>query len=310
MSHGKPACGAIGIATDDALTTLLAVLGALGTIIGLVAKAIATAGESGAWTFLGVSAASGIWVGAAVGAALILIVVAVFYWKRCGEEPAGFDACSAGVVEEIAPSFGSAVDEIFPFTAMHDRVDIVLKSIYWDLISLGAAFVKCNDDQDSSPLVHALYKSNEVCGAGAGATIGAAAGALPAVIIGAAAAAALIGCATVILCIFAILLAAIIAAVVVLVAALIGGQIGKAVAGNSQPTGEDGAAAARELAVGDYVTTKGHMINSGDFDGARVYWFVNSTALHGNSPGSPAFSFTDPDANLNPDACPVDTILL
>jgi len=43
-------------------------------------------------------------------------------------------------------------------------------------------------------------------------------------------------------------------------------------------------------------------------DGARVYWFVTNTTLHGRSTGTPEFSFTDPDTNLTPpgagDACP------
>jgi hypothetical protein len=49
----------------------------------------------------------------------------------------------------------------------------------------------------------------------------------------------------------------------------------------------------------------------GDADNAVVAWWVQSTTLHGGpstngeSPGGGApYPFTDPDVNLQPDACP------
>jgi hypothetical protein len=53
--------------------------------------------------------------------------------------------------------------------------------------------------------------------------------------------------------------------------------------------------------------TVGAVFRGGDMDGARVYWFVENTILHGRSSGSPPYSHTDPDANLNPDGCPPST---
>jgi hypothetical protein len=117
---------------------------------------------------------------------------------------------------------------------------------------------------------------------------------------------AAIGCATIILCILAIIVAALIAAVAVLVGAFIGGQIGK----NSQPDTSPADAQGNEIVVGDYVSLTGKMTvgsesnRISEFEGARVLWFVESTALHGRSSGSPPFGFPDPDTNLLSDACP------
>jgi hypothetical protein len=138
-----------------------------------------------------------------------------------------------------------------------------------------------------------------VCKAGTGAIIGAAVGLVPGVLLGVLAGVA-IGCATVILCLLALIVAAIIAAAVVIAAAVAGGQIGKAAGESSQPSADG-----TELAVGDYITTNGNLLNIEFLDGARGYWWASDTTLHGRSTGVAPFSYTDPDANLNPDACPI-----
>jgi hypothetical protein len=298
MANGKPICGSQGESTDDTLTFILFALGLLGTIIGIVQGAAWTVAQAQAVTLLGITAPGGVWLGGVGGGVLVLVIVFGFYFKRCLEDPDGLDACSAGVVNGIVESFDSPVNEVFPFTAMHDRVDVVVKSIYWNLVQENAQFVKCAGDPDASPVLQGFYYSDEVCAAALGATIGAAAGAVVGIIVAAAIAA--IGCATIILCILAILVAALIAAGAALAGAFIGGQIGKAIAGDSDPTATGG----NTIQTGDYVTTKGNLITSGDFDGARVYWFVEETTLHGRSTGAPQFSFTDPDTNLIDDACP------
>ena len=301
MSSAKPICGTQGKPTDDTLTFILAVLGAIGTIIGII-KAVSS---TTIVTILGISAPAGIWL-AAVGAALATeVLIFGFYYKRCLENPDGLATCSAGVVNGIEESFNSAADEIFPFTAMHDRVDVVVKSMYWFLVQNGAFFIKCAGDALGSPMLQSFYETDEVCAAGLGATIGGGIGVIGGILLGVLAGAA-IGCATIILCLLALLIAAIIAAVVVLVGAFIGGQIGKAVANNSRPLPSGPGAAPIQL--GDYITTKGNLITSGDLDGARVYWFVTDTTLHGRSTGAPEFSFTDPDTNLTNDACPPPVI--
>jgi hypothetical protein len=299
----KPICGAQGDATDDVLTVILAIWGIVGTI-GSVVGILSDAAKAGVLTILGVSAPGLAWLAAAAAALATVITIFAFYWNRCLDKPDGLQACSAGVVNEIVPSFDSAADELFPFTAMHDRVDVVVKSQYWPLVQQLALFVKCAGDPDRSPIIQGLYESDDVCAAGLGATIGGVAGAVGGILLGALVAGA-IGCAGsgifYVLCLIVVMLiAAIIAAVVALVGAFIGGQIGKAAAGDTEPTADSG----NVIQVGDYVTTKGNLITSGDFDGARIYWFVEATTVHGRSTGSPQFSFRDPDTNLALDACP------
>src|SRR5205085_634041 len=194
MSNGKPTCGPQGKPTDDVLTVILAVLGLAGTIFGLV-KALST---TTIWTFLGISAPVGVWLAAAAAALAAEVTVFVFYYKRCLENPVGLAACSAGVVNGIEESFNSAADELFPFTAMHDRVDVVVKSMYWFLVQNGAFFIKCAGDALGSPMIQSFYESDEACGAGLGSAIGGGIGAVGGILLGVLAGAA-IGCATIIL---------------------------------------------------------------------------------------------------------------
>jgi hypothetical protein len=300
MSCGPaPTCGSQGVTTGSSLSSvpsdiswLFGILGTIGTIAGVV-------GKTHLVTIIGITAPAAVWLSAAAGALITFAVVFDFYRLRCLSNPDTLAACSAGVIERLVPAFNSATDELFPFTAMHDRADVVIKCMYWPLAVAGAGFVQCNSDALMSAILRGYYKSDKVCDAGLGATIGGAAGVVGGIIAGAVVG-ALVGCATVILCIFACLIALIIAAVAVLVGALIGGQIGKAAAGDSTPTSSDGSA----LAQGDYVTTQGGLLTSGDDQGARVYWFVQTTTLHGVSAQSSPFSHTDPDTNLVPDACP------
>ena len=295
----KPFCGSQGASVDDSLTTILAVFGALGTLIGIAEGIHMSVTAKAAFSFI-VTAPVGVWLGAVAGGVITFAVVTVFYYKRCHEDPDRRPACSSGVVNECVPSFNSGWDEAFPFTAMHDRVDVVVKSRYWALVETNALYVKCADDDCDSPIIQGFYESEEVCAAGLGSTIGGGAGLVGGIIAGAAIGAA-IGCATVILCIFAVLAAFLIAAIAVLVGALLGGQIGKAAAGDSEPTAEGGTA----IDLGHYVTTEGGLVTHGDVDGARVYWFVERTVLHGRSSGTPQFSYVDPDQNLPMDACAV-----
>ncbi|MBZ0281430.1 MAG: hypothetical protein K8L97_11880 [Anaerolineae bacterium] len=306
MCDRKPTCGSTGVSTDDTLTTILATIGVLGTISGAVGGAIKTAGESGLVSLGGIAAPAGVWIAAAAAAVATAVIINVFYVKRCYPVSDKQQACSSGVVQHIESSFSSAAEELFPFAAMHDRVDVVIICDYWFLVEGGGAqFVKCAPDPETSPMLLGFYYSKEVCGAGSGAVVGAGAAVVPAILLGVLAGAA-IGCATIILCLFALLIAAIIAAAVVLVGAFVGGQIGKAAAGNSTPS-----AGGNALSIGDLVTTQGGLITNGEQDGARTYWWVDSTALHGRSAASAPFSHLDAEVALKDpttgallDACP------
>jgi len=312
VDRRKPVCGSQGgEETPEILETILLIFGGIGTAASIIG-AIVKAAEITTLPIIGVTVAGAglIALSAIAAAAATFITVFAFYWDRCGSDPEGLQACSAGVINEIVESFDSASDELFPFTAMHDRVDVVVMSQYWFLVENNALSIKCASDTDSSPILQSLYESDEVCAAGLGSTIGAGVGALGGIALGILAGIA-IGCATIILCVVAIIVAAIVAAAVVLGGALLGGQIGKAIAEDTQPEANGG----NTLRTGDYVTTEGDLITSGTFDGARVYWFVEHTTLHGHSTGSPPFSFRDPDTNLadpntgqSLDACPLPVI--
>jgi len=303
MCPTQPVCGSQGTSTGSSVSSVLGAVGGTITVLGGIGSIIGVLAKTGVIVILGVSAAAAIWIGAVIGAVLAFATVFTFYYLRCLSKPDTLAACSAGVVEQLIPAFSSASEDVFPFTAQHDRVDVVVKCIYWPLVQINAAFVECNSDPDGSPILRGYYHNAKVCGAGLGSTIGAGVGVVAGILAGAAIGAA-IGCATIILCLFALLIALIVAAVTVIVAAIIGGQIGKAAASAPpSPVADDG----NTIHSGDYVTTQGGLLTSGDDDGSRIYWFVEHTTLHGHSTFSSPFDHTDPDANLLMDACPVRT---
>ena len=303
----KPTCGSQGESTDDMMKLILAIwgiLGTIGSIIGFVIDATAII------TILGIAASGLIWLSAAAVALGIVITVGAFWFDRCLANPDGKDVCTAGVINEIVKAFSSATEQIFWFTAQHPRVDVVVKSAYWDEVVQLALFVECAEDSDSSPIISGFYHSDQVCAVALGSLIGAVVGGVLGILAGVAIAAA-IGCAAsgpfYILClIIAILVAAIVAGIITLIGAGVGGGIAGGIAGTDEPPSADGGNVLHE---GDYVSTFGKLITSGNMNGARVYWFVERTVLHGRSTGSPQFSFTDADANLTEDACPSPVVI-
>lgn len=306
----KPDCGSAGAVAGSTVSTIpadiswsIGIVSGVGSIVAYVSKASSMA----ILTYFGISAVALVWLAAVAAAAITIFAVFDFWRVRCLAHPDTQSACSAGVIERIVPSFGSASDELFPFSAMHDRIDVVVKCRYWFRVENAAAFVFCNTDPDESPILRGYYHNAKVCAAGAGSTIGAVVGGVAGVFLGALAGGAIASLACgpfAWLClILAVIVAAVIAAVCVLVGALAGGQIGKWAASDPGATADDGSV----LVVGDYVTTKGGLLTSGDDQGARVYWFVDTTTLHGRSLLSPPFSHTDPDdpvTGLTIDACP------
>jgi hypothetical protein len=248
--------------------------------------------------------------GAAAGA--LLTAAAVFFSAiNRLSKPKGVQACYAGVINNIEESFSSAGDTLFPFVAQHDRADVVVKPIDWNLVTLPSyQYVWCNNDSQTSPLLRSYYFSSEIQGAAIGSMIGAGVGAVGGFISGLLVG-ALIGCAGgPILCLLAFLVALIVAAVVVLVAAFAGGNIGRAIAGNSSPSGSpSGGAGSQEVGNGDYVSVNANLILYAEDYNAVVAWWVDNTTISGRSSrgegvggGSP-FTFTDPRDNFNPDSC-------
>jgi hypothetical protein len=306
MADPKPFCGQQTQSSKSILDTILGVFTIVSSAWGVytAASSIVKAGMDAAsvFTVFGISF-SAYAVSALIGAAITVLVVIVFVIDRCGSK-GGAAGCAAGVIERMIPSFASASDYLFPFTAMHDRADVVVKSSYWHVVANNAQFVDCGPDSQTSPLLHCFYKSDEVCRAGAAAIAGAIIGAVVGVIAGAAIGAA-IGCATIILCIIALLVALIVAVVCVLIIAAVSAWLALAAGPNTSPTSSGGST----LKVGDYVTAKGNLIVHSSMDGAIAEWFTTDTTLHGSSMsgegpgGSAPFPFTDPDTNLVPDAC-------
>ena len=311
MACGRqPTCGSTGANIAPTVSSVISDINWIIGIIGTIATVVGFLKKLGDLiTVLGVSAPAAVWIGGVAGALITIAFVADFWNKRCLSMPDSQTSCSAGVIERTVPAFSSATDQIFPFTAMHDRIDVVVKCMYWFRVENFAAFIFCNTDSDMSPMLRCYYKSATVCAAGAGSTVGAIVGGIAGAFLGAFVGGLIVGAAVcaasgpyyLICLIVAVIVAAIIAAVCALIGAFAGGQIGKATASDPGATADDGSV----LMQGDYVTTQGGLITSGDDQGARVYWFVKMTTLHGRSTSHSPFDHTDPDAVLTMDACPM-----
>lgn len=310
----RPRCG---VATTPVIPEPLSkFIAAIGSIWGIITALLAIGKALGAVSVaggvisiggvtIGTAAAGGALAGAAAAVAMI-VIIGLYALDRC-VEGRGLAECIAGVVTGVVDSFDSALDELLPFTAMHDRVDVVVKSRYWDVVEDGQAFVFCTDHEPPkrSEIMRCYFFDRRVCDAATGAQIGGAVGAVAGVIAAAAIAAA-IGCATIILCIFALILAALVAAAAVLAGALVGGQIGKATSTNDAPTSSGGGT----IAVGQLVTVHGNMQRREHDSAANVMWWSHSAQFHGDSMSPQPFSYCDIDDELTMDGCPAPVVEL
>jgi hypothetical protein len=200
-------------------------------------------------------------------------------------------------------SFSSFLDDAFPFSATHDRVDLVVKSRFWEGVEQGGAYVYCTRAEfpRRSEIMRSYFYDARVCSAATAGIYGAGAGGLAGIIAGALAAVA-IGCATVILCLLALIVAALIAGVLALIGAFAGGQIAKATSEDDSPTTETG----KLITVGDYISVHGEMQRREQDNGANVLWWVSRTAFNGQAPsGDPSdpYSYCELDEHYSPDGC-------
>jgi hypothetical protein len=278
------------------LGTAFGIAGGISTFLGAVDKLPAVIG------FLGVAGAGA--VSGAIGGAAVIILVIMYANDRCVTGK-GLQECVAGVVNSIVESFSDGFQNLFPFTAMHDRAEIVVKSRFWDILESSGAFVQCTDapTPQRSEIMRCYFFSADVCAAETGAVVGSVIGAVGGVIAAAAIAAA-IGCATIVLCIFALILAFVVAVVAALVGALIAGQIGRATAADSHPADDSGTS----LMTGDLVSVNGQRSRRQYDDGAWVMWFARSITMHGHVTDgitSNPFSYCDIDDELPADSCPL-----
>jgi hypothetical protein len=253
-----------------------------GAIFGVIGGAVGVLGGLGALPGI-VAALGGAAAGGAVTGALavisVLILIGLFVADRC-TEPMGLNQCIAGCVSNIVESFSDAWEYLVPFAAKPNRVDVTVKSFYWDFLEQNQAYVFCSTDPYPmrSEIMLCYYFTDRVCNAGKGSIIGATVGGVAGVIAGAATVAA-IGCATIILCIFALILAAIIAAAAAIVGAFIGGNIAQAVTPDNPPAA--GSGDGNIVKTGQFVTLNGNMIKNGEDNNANVLWFVHDTQIHG-----------------------------
>jgi hypothetical protein len=305
----RPRCGVASTpVVPEPLTKFIAAIGSIWGLIGIIlgiGKAIGAVSVSGGVISvggfaIGTAAAGGAIAGAAAAITMI-VIIGLYTLDRC-VEGRGLAECVAGVVNTVVDSFDSALDEILPFTAMHDRVDVVVKSRYWDVVEDGQAFVYCTDQEPPrrSEIMRCYFFDRRVCDAAHGSQIGGAVGAVGGVIAAAAIAAA-IGCATIILCIIALIVAALVAAAAVLVGALAGGQIAKAASTNDAPT----AAGGGTIQVGQLVTVHGNMERREHDSAANVMWWAHQAMFHGVSMSPQPFSYCEIDDELTMDGCPL-----
>lgn len=284
-------------------------------------------------------------VAAIVFVALLTAAVMIFWaWKSfsnlCGAPTFGTMACISGVVNSVEPGLSTAHSVLFGFTGNQPRADVVVKSMYWPLVTQGnpgfvlcapcgncAASVEPSDPSNGcSPEIPCFYHSSKVCGAALGGALGATIGAAVGAALGIIAAIALMGafsCAAtgplVWACWLVLLLALIVAiavtAAVALIGAMAGSLVGQAASGGASAPTSDGAA----LTPGTYVSVMGNLAAAPQANGANSIWFAgwipnnttqkvdddsgsnnNGTSILGQSTGIPPFCFTDPDLNITP----------
>jgi hypothetical protein len=265
------------------------------------------------FTLFGLEVPTAVAAGAAAGAFGTFVIILYSAWNRLWPTK-GIQVCYAGVINDIVEPFTSAVDYLFPFTAQHDRADVVIKPIYWNLVEAPPEqYIYCNDDSMTSPLIHTYYRTKKVAAAVAGSVYGGAVGAGVGLALGILAGAA-IGCATVIFCVLALLIAAIVAIACVLAGAFAGGNIAAAATGNQGPSGTDPSNGGKKtLSVGDYISVNANLVVYPDDNSAWVAWWGEHTTDHGTSTsgegigGGAPFNFADPRDHLDPDACRVRT---
>jgi hypothetical protein len=294
-----PRC-ALGSSPDpvaDPLKQFGAVLAAVGGLIGVLGGLGALPGIAAA---LGVGGAGAL--GGAVAVIAVLVLIGLYAFDRCLEGQ-GLPQCIAGCVSNIRESFSEAWEYLVPFAALHNRVDVTVKSFFWDFLELNNAYVYCTSDPypQLSEVMHCYYYTKRVCNGAVGALYGAAIGGAAALFIAAAAAAA-IGCATVILCIFALIIAAIIAIAGALIGAFAGGNIVAAATDDTPPADGSGTT----VATGMLVTLNGNMEQLEQDNKANCLWWVHGTQIHGMIAAGThqPFSYCDIDEQLAMDACP------
>ena len=308
MNFAKPDCGVVS-RLETPLEILLKITLGVGTVIGAGAGAVWAFGEAGqgVWYFYYEAYAINYPFTVSLGAAAGTLMAGTWVVSSALQhliEPDGVHRCYAGVLNEIVRAFSSAWDYVFPWTAEHERYDVVLNAKYWDIPVLGGGqpYVWC---ADNSPLIRSYQRHDGVIGAALGSIVGAVVGGLLGIGVFGPMVAGLLACLAAFpigfLCLlFAFLLIFLVSAASTVVAAILGGNFGHAV-GVTTSTGRGTTPLRAE--VGTFLTVKrGNLVQYGaDYNAVVAYW-AHDIALCGQCRrANPPFSFEDAD---QPDACP------
>lgn len=283
---------------DWGLFTALATAATLTGVAYAIGKALFASSVWGAAEF----------TSAAAGAGAIVALVLYYALKPDGcirSTPKQQNVCLSGIVEDTVDLNQTAVDVLAPF-AMGPRgaFDVVVKSMYWNLVTQNAFWVFCNSK--GAAMLTCLIENKAGCGAKIGSMVGVAAGAVGGAILGAMAASALgaaLGCtaATIFyaLCVLLVLLvAAIVGAAVAYAGATVGGWVGEGIgAALSNPVAD----AWKGLHAGAVVTVQGNWVTDPDIGNNELMYttMINRTD-HMSTP--PSFTTMDAD-NTAPDDC-------
>lgn len=264
--------------------TIISVLGSTGTIKAIIA-------------FLGTSAPV---AGGFVAGVIALAIVFSYGMDRCNTIVCE-QKCVSGVIHDITPPDFNAV---VPYTAIHTRVDVIVKSAYWDTVEQNLAKVFCteSDPPRRSEILRCYYYTDKVCAVIVGAEIGAALG----LIAGLALAAILLGACAALL-ILCIILAALLVAVAVFGGAALGGYI----AGEtSDPLQNPSDSNGTTLVTGALVSVTGNLCIRDEDEHANVFWWVSMTNPHGiiSSSLTLPYSYCELEEELPEDTCNVIVI--
>jgi hypothetical protein len=321
----RPRCGdAVAASTPDPLVRLGSLTAVLVSLASSIGSAIGSAIEHPIATFVLML------LGASCMSALVVLIVILFAVDNCAPV-AGSPECVAGVVSRIVPAFSDLIVVVAPWMAQHDRVDVIVKSRYWDVVESGQAHVLCTavEPPRRSEILRSYFKSDRVCQVNTAAIVGAIIGAIIGIIIMGLLVAAVVAALVVlvafvagacvgswgVLCPLAIIAAVVVGAVIGALAALIGAAVAGLIVmavtnGDPAPT-QDSAGTA--IQVGDLITVHGNMLrrdgrllSMDKDDGANVLWWVTSSSLSGKVPASTPsepFSYCDIDEVFPEDEC-------
>ena len=148
MADIKPLCDSPGEEMGDStLSRIGSWAGIISSVAAVVEGVMHAAGVVTPIPIIGIST-TGVLLASAVGAGLGLLIVSASVYGRLTSPKGLKGGCYAGVVTGIEPSFGEPLNHLAPYAAKHDRVDVVVKPEYWELIERGFKVYCDGDTQD------------------------------------------------------------------------------------------------------------------------------------------------------------------